>query len=568
MDSPVLVTGGAGYVGSVAVLALRRAGRRVVVLDDLSTGHVGNVRDAVMVVGDVGDGPLVERVCREHGIRAVMHFAAKALVGESMRDPALYDRENRQKTEALMEACVTAGVRRVILSSSCAVYGVPDTMPIAEGAPQRPVSPYGESKRGAEAAVARSGLEWIALRYFNAAGAVPAQGLGERHDPETHLIPLAIRAALQDEPLPIFGTTYATPDGTCVRDYVHVLDLADAHVKALAHLEGGGASAALNLGTGRGVSVREVTAIVGELAGRSVPTRAAPARVGDPQVLVADPRAARRVLEWRPEHSDIRQIAADAIAFAKAHDGSASGPGVVVGSARMSSAPTVIAIDGPAGAGKSTIARRLAEELDWAYLDTGAMYRGVTLMALRRGIALDDGEGLAGLAAGLELHLSAGGAVTVGDEDVTPLIRTPEVTAGVSHVASVQAVRDVMVRHQHRFAHQNGRIVAEGRDMGTVVFPEAELKIYLEADPVERARRRLEENSPIAREGDSAPSPGRQRELDEMQALIERRDELDSTREVAPLRPAEDAWRLDTTSMTLDEVYGAVRSRVRSAIRS
>ncbi|MDJ0974785.1 MAG: (d)CMP kinase [Planctomycetota bacterium] len=224
----------------------------------------------------------------------------------------------------------------------------------------------------------------------------------------------------------------------------------------------------------------------------------------------------------------------------------------------MEDGPLVIAIDGPAGAGKSTIARRVAEDLGWAYLDTGAMYRAVTLVALELEVPLEDAEALAALAADLPLHLAPDGTVTVREQDVTALIRTAEITAAVSVVASVQAVREVMVRHQRRFAAQNGRIVAEGRDMGTEVFPDAHLKVYLDADPGERARRRLAQGS--EQEGGE--------DLEAMRSKIEARDRLDSTREASPLRPADDAWRLDTTRMTPDEVFEAVRSRVRSAIRS
>ena len=215
---------------------------------------------------------------------------------------------------------------------------------------------------------------------------------------------------------------------------------------------------------------------------------------------------------------------------------------------------TVVSIDGPAGAGKSTIARRVAQDLGWAYLDTGAMYRAVTLLALRGRLALDDAPGLAELARGLDIRLSPDGIVTVDGEDVTAHIRTAEVTEAVSLVAAVPEVRAVMVRHQRRFARENARVVAEGRDIGTVVFPDAALKIWLDARPRERALRRL---------GDLGPAAG---DVAAVQARIERRDELDSTREVAPLRPAEGAWRLDTTDMTLDEVFEAVRSRVQSAV--
>lgn len=315
MSSPVLITGGAGYVGSATACVLAGAGRPVVVLDDLSTGHAGNVRWGPLVEGDIADGPLVLETLRTHGIRDVLHFAARALVGESMRDPALYDRENRQKTEALLATCREAGVHRVVFSSSCAVYGVPAALPLVESHPLDPVNPYGASKAACEAALAASGMSWMSLRYFNAAGALPEEGLGERHDPETHLIPLAIRAARTSTPLTVFGTDHETPDGTCVRDYVHVQDLADGHVRALRHLAEGGVSAALNLGTGRGVSVREVLRAVSSACGVRAPTRDGPPRAGDPPALVADATAAAKTLGWVPQRSGIDQIVADALRF-------------------------------------------------------------------------------------------------------------------------------------------------------------------------------------------------------------------------------------------------------------
>jgi cytidylate kinase len=222
----------------------------------------------------------------------------------------------------------------------------------------------------------------------------------------------------------------------------------------------------------------------------------------------------------------------------------------------------VVAIDGPAGAGKSTIARRLAEDLGWAYLDTGAMYRAVTLEAQRRGLPLDDAPALAALARALEIDLSPEGTVRVGGEDVTPRIRSPEVTAAVSLVAAVPEVRTVMVGHQRRFAERNRRIVAEGRDIGTVVFPDARAKIFLDAAVPERARRRLEETARARSAGDDAPA-----DVEGMRSRIEERDRLDSGRAVAPLRRAQDAWYLDTTPLTLDEVFDRVRSHVRSVIR-
>jgi UDP-arabinose 4-epimerase len=326
MSGAVLVTGGAGYIGAVTARRLAEAGREVVVLDDLSTGHRDVVRWGPLVVGDIADEALVAATLRRHGVRAVVHFAAKALVAESVERPDLYDRWNRVKTTTLGRVAAAEGVRAFVFSSTCAVYGDPTTVPIPEAHARKPVNPYGVSKAAAEDALRSTGMPVALLRYFNAAGAEPEHGLGERHDPETHVIPLAIRAALTGTPMTVLGTDWPTPDGTCVRDYVHVADLATAHLMALDRLERGLPGGAWNLGTGRGASVREVLREVGRAIGRTVPSVDGPRRPGDPPALVADPRRALEDLGWTATHSDLPRIARDAVAFALAASGAARRP--------------------------------------------------------------------------------------------------------------------------------------------------------------------------------------------------------------------------------------------------
>jgi len=310
MKPAVLVTGGAGYVGSHACKALSAAGYLPVSLDSLVRGHDWAVRWGPLVRCDVGDTDRVREVIRDHRIEAVLHFAAFAYVGESMREPRKYFSNNVATSLKLLDAVVAEKVRHVVFSSTCATYGYPDEVPIDEHHRQRPVNPYGESKLFVERALRWCGeshdLRYVALRYFNAAGADPDGDLGEAHDPETHLIPLAMQAATSDlQHVEIFGTDYDTPDGTAVRDYVHVADLADAHVRALQYLRSSGESTALNLGTGTGHSVRKVISTVADVAGRSVPIIEGPRRPGDPPALVADPSAARAVLGWDTSHSDL-----------------------------------------------------------------------------------------------------------------------------------------------------------------------------------------------------------------------------------------------------------------------
>lgn len=319
-DRNVLVPGGAGYIGSHTCKALARAGYVPVTLDNLVYGHRDAVRWGPLVEADLADRRTLERVLREHRISAVVHFAAYAYVGESMTDPGRYFQNNVACSLNLLDAMHAAGVRRMVFSSTCATYGIPDTVPITEDTPQRPVNPYGESKLMVERALhwhgVAHGLKAIALRYFNAAGADPAGELGERHDPETHLVPLAIDAALGlAPPLKVMGTDYDTPDGTALRDYIHVTDLADAHVRALGYLEQGGASAALNLGTGQGHSVRDVIAMVERVTGLKVPRVDAPRRAGDPPALVAAPGRAKALLGWQPGWSDLETIVRTAAAW-------------------------------------------------------------------------------------------------------------------------------------------------------------------------------------------------------------------------------------------------------------
>ncbi|HET9519544.1 MAG TPA: UDP-glucose 4-epimerase GalE [Candidatus Limnocylindrales bacterium] len=307
----ILVTGGAGYVGSVSVDRLVAAGHDVTVLDDLSTGHRGAVADGVaLVAGSYGDPATIARVLDEHRIEAVLHCAARSLVGESIADPARYYRDNVAGGVTLLEAIRQAGIRRIVFSSTAAVYGVPDASPIPEDALLRPINTYGETKRTFETAMAAYGsaygLRSVTLRYFNVAGATDARG--EDHDPETHLIPTLLRAVEgTGQPLTLFGDDYPTPDGTCIRDYIHVEDLADAHLLALeATAEGDARTDAplvCNLGSGGGFSVREVLAAAEAVVGGPIPHTIGPRRAGDPPVLVAANERAKAVLGWEPRRS-------------------------------------------------------------------------------------------------------------------------------------------------------------------------------------------------------------------------------------------------------------------------
>ena len=320
MSKSVLVTGGAGYIGSHACKVLARAGYRPVVFDNMSRGHPEAVRWGPLVEGDVADRGRLTAALAEHRVSAVMHFAAYAYVGESVADPAMYYRNNLGGTLSLLEAMREAGLDKIVFSSTCAIYGTPDSVPIGETAPQLPVNPYGETKLAIERALRwygeAYGLRSVSLRYFNAAGADPDCQIGELHEPETHLVPLALQAALgQRAQIDIYGTDYPTPDGTAIRDYIHVQDLADAHLRALEHLAAGRESAALNLGTGRGHSVREVIRVAEAVSGRPIAWRDTARRPGDPPALVADPRLAAELLGWRARISDLETIVRTALAW-------------------------------------------------------------------------------------------------------------------------------------------------------------------------------------------------------------------------------------------------------------
>ncbi len=316
----VLVTGGAGYVGQFSVHALVRRGDKVLVLDDLSRGHREAVPPGVpLVVADLRDRAATQKALAPHQFDVVLHFAANAYVGESVADPRRYWENNLGGTLNLLGLMLDRGVKRIVFSSTCAVYGEPDAETISEDLPHAPVNPYGRSKATAEAVMrdydAAFGLKSFRLRYFNAAGADDAGTIGEDHATETHLVPLAIRAARTGKPLQVFGTDWPTPDGTCIRDYVHVEDLAAAHVAAVDRLRAGHAGAALNLGTGRGTSVREVIAAVERASGLNVPWTAAPRRAGDPPRLVAGPGRANDVLGWTPRYASIDDVVRTAWAW-------------------------------------------------------------------------------------------------------------------------------------------------------------------------------------------------------------------------------------------------------------
>ena len=312
----VLVTGGAGYIGSVVVEQLLAAGaERVVVLDDLSTGHAAAVSaPATLVRGDIADASLVKRTIADHGLTSCIHMAAVALVGESVSDPAKYREVNVVRGQALLGAVLDAGVRRFVFSSTAATYGEPPRTPITEEMPTSPTNPYGESKLAFERALAAAsarGLRSVALRYFNAAGATERNG--EVHDPETHLIPIVLDVARgRRDAVPVFGEDWPTPDGSCVRDYVHVVDLARAHLLALGAIDAGDPFRVYNLGCGDGFSVKQVVDVARRVTGRPIATKSAPRRPGDPAILVASAAKIRRELGWSPSKASLEEIVGDA----------------------------------------------------------------------------------------------------------------------------------------------------------------------------------------------------------------------------------------------------------------
>lgn len=340
--SRVLVTGGAGYIGSHAVRTLREAGHHVVVVDDFSAGHRQAVPGDVPIVrANTADRGTIRDALLNHHVDAVMHFAAWLDVGASVRDPLGYYQNNVVGSLSLLGAMAEAGVRRLVFSSTCAVYGEPSSVPLDEAMAKQPINAYGETKLAIERAldhVERAhGLRWVALRYFNASGAHPDGTIGEDHDPEIHLIPRAIQAACGGSPLRVFGEDYPTPDGTCIRDYIHVCDLAAAHLVALQALEGGRPSGAYNVGTGHGHSVRQVIDAVGAVVGRPVPWTAAGRREGDPAVLFASSERLQRDLGWRPRYPALETIVQHAWGWHRTHPNGYRSE--VSGRARPSQAP-------------------------------------------------------------------------------------------------------------------------------------------------------------------------------------------------------------------------------------
>jgi UDP-glucose 4-epimerase len=319
----VLVTGGAGYIGSHVAKALAAAGRRLVVLDNLSTGHRAAARWGDLVVADVHNVAGVRETIRRYGVTAVMHFAASSLVGDSVRDPLSYYANNVGGALALFEAMVRESVTRIVFSSTAAVFGDPVETPITESHPTRPINPYGDTKLAVERALGHFdrayGTRSVSLRYFNAAGADPAGELGEDHRPEAHLIPRALEAALGGPALHLFGADYATPDGTCLRDYVHVSDLAQAHLLALERLETQGGTTVYNLGIGKPFSVQDVITSVERVSGMRVPVERAPRRPGDPAVLFASSTRIQAELGWRPAFDDLDAIVKTAWEWRRTH---------------------------------------------------------------------------------------------------------------------------------------------------------------------------------------------------------------------------------------------------------
>jgi len=309
----VLITGGAGYIGSHAVRRLKQAGYNTLVLDNLVYGHAEFVEKDELIVGDLENSKLLDKVFSQHKIEAVMHFAAYAYVGESVQKPAKYYKNNVASTLNLLDAMLAHDVKKFIFSSTCATYGEPEEIPITETHPQRPINPYGQTKLMVEKILDdydhAYNLRSVRLRYFNAAGADPEGGIGEDHNPETHLIPLVLDAAMgRRSHISIFGTDYDTPDGTCVRDYIHVTDLADAHVLGLKYLENGGKTDFFNLGNGNGFSVKEVIDTARKVTGREISAQTAPRRPGDPASLIGSSEKIKAALGWQPQFPDLQAI--------------------------------------------------------------------------------------------------------------------------------------------------------------------------------------------------------------------------------------------------------------------
>ncbi|MFL0606118.1 UDP-glucose 4-epimerase GalE [Cylindrospermopsis raciborskii] len=316
----VLVTGGAGYIGSHAVKALLQDGYHVLILDNLVYGHrdlVEQVLQVELIQGDIQDIPLLNSIFQRYQVEVVMHFSAYAYVGESVTDPAKYYRNNVVATLSLLEAMLGAGIYKFVFSSTCATYGVPQFIPLTEEHPQHPINPYGATKLMVERILSdfdiAYGLKYVSFRYFNAAGADPSGILGEDHNPETHLIPLVLQTALgKRSSISIFGTDYPTPDGTCIRDYIHVTDLAIAHILGLEYLLQGGTSTVFNLGNGNGFSVKEVIAAAKEVTGNNIPITECDRRPGDPPILIGSSEKARKILGWQPVYPHINEIVSHA----------------------------------------------------------------------------------------------------------------------------------------------------------------------------------------------------------------------------------------------------------------
>lgn len=322
-DGPVLVVGGAGYIGSHCTALLQKRGVPVVVFDNLSTGHAPAV-SAPLVVGELSDRAQIAAALKEHQPKAVIHFAAKCYVGESVTDPATYYRENVHYTWNLLEEMRAAGVNDLVFSSTCATYGEPDEVPIPDNHKQDPINPYGRTKLHMEHMMRdyshAYGMRYAALRYFNAAGARAEGGIGEDHHPETHLIPLVLQVALgQREKIMVFGSDYETRDGTCIRDYIHVDDLGDAHLRALRYVQDGKGNLECHLGTGNGFTVMEIIEAAREITGHAIPAEHAPRRPGDPAMLVAGGSKAKDALGWTPAKGDVRDVIRDAWAFHSAN---------------------------------------------------------------------------------------------------------------------------------------------------------------------------------------------------------------------------------------------------------